>query len=189
MSVSLEPTGLNGLVVTHQKAFHDQRGFFQEIYRADTFLAAGIDISVRQVNRSGSVFNVLRGLHFQFDPPMAKLMRVVRGRAFLVGVDIRKNSPTLGKWFGRIFDADERCQLFGQPGFARGFYVLSDYAEVEYLSTATYNPATERAIRWNDPDIGLNWPTRGEPLVSDKDAKAQTFRDWLAQPESDRFRA
>jgi dTDP-4-dehydrorhamnose 3,5-epimerase len=187
MSLRLEPTGLHGLVVVHQKTFPDQRGFFQEVYRKDTFSAVGIDFDVQQVNKSGSVANVLRGLHFQYDAPMAKLMRVVRGRAFLVGVDIRKNSPTLGKWFGRVFDAEDRSQLYGDAGFARGFYVLSEYAEIEYLCNATYNPRTEGGIRWNDPEIGLAWPGH-VPIVSERDGQSQTLREWLSRPESNCFR-
>ena len=188
MSITTEETGLPGLVVIHQKAFGDARGFFQEVYRADTFAAADADIQIKQINKSGSVTNVLRGLHFQYDAPMAKMMRVVSGRAFLVAVDIRKNSPTLGKWYGRTFDSEERSQLYGQPGFARGFCVLSDFAEIEYLCTATYNPATESGIRWDDPEIGLQWPLTVPPILSDKDSKAQSLREWLARPESDLFR-
>ena len=105
-----------------------------------------------------------------------------------MAVDIRKNSPTLGKWYGRIFDAEERSQLYGLPGFARGFCVLSDFAEIEYLCTATYNPATESGIRWDDPEIGLQWPLTVLPILSDKDSKAQSLREWLARPESDLFR-
>jgi len=187
MSITIEQTGLDGLVVVRQRAFSDARGFFQEVYRVDTFRATGVDIQVQQVNMSGSVRNVLRGLHFQWNPQMAKLMRVLRGRAFLVAVDIRKNSPTCGKWFGRVFDAEDRCQLFGTSGFARGFYVVSDYAEIEYMCTATYNPAAESAIRWNDPEIGIDWPLEGEPILSDKDRDAQTLSRWLARPEAENF--
>ena len=187
MDIKIEPTGLEGLVVVHQQALGDARGFFQEVYRQDVFRAAGIDISIQQANKSGSAQNVLRGLHFQWQPQMAKLMRVVRGRAYLVGVDIRKNSSTCGKWFGRAFDAEDRCQLFGLPGFARGFYVLSDYAEIEYMCTATYSPSGESAILWNDPQIGIEWPLIGEPILSGKDAHAQTLCQWHTRPESATF--
>ena len=187
MEIRIEPTGLDGLVVIHQQAFDDARGFFQEVYRQDVFGPAGIDISIQQLNKSGSVRNVLRGLHFQWQPQMAKLMRVVRGRAFLVGVDIRKNSPTCGKWFGRTFVAENRCQLFGLPGFARGFYVLSDYAEIEYMCTATYSPSGESGILWNDPQIGIEWPLIGQPILSHKDAHAQSLCQWRARPESAAF--
>lgn len=188
MSVEIEGTGLPGLVIIHQKASEDARGYFREIYRSDTFADAGVDITIKQINKSGSVKHVTRGLHFQYEKPMAKMMRVVSGQAFLAAVDIRKNSPTLGKWYGRLFDAKDRSQLFGQPGFARGFCVLSDFAEIEYLCTATYNPSTESGIRWNDPEVGVQWPVTGEPILSPKDANAQSLREWLQRPESDLFR-
>jgi dTDP-4-dehydrorhamnose 3,5-epimerase len=130
---------------------------------------------------------VLRGLHFQWDGPMGKLMRVTRGTAFLVAVDIRHGSPTLGKWFGMEMSAESRKQIWAPAGFARGFCVLSDYAEVQYKCTAIYNSKAESGIRWDDPEIGIQWPLQ-DVFLSDKDRKAQTLQQWLARPESQCFR-
>jgi dTDP-4-dehydrorhamnose 3,5-epimerase len=166
--------------------FEDHRGFFTEVFREDRFHEAGLPVRVVQANHSSSVRGVLRGLHFQWDPPMGKLMRVSRGEAFLVAVDIRKASPTLGHWFARVVSAESREQVWAPPGFARGFCALSESAEVQYLCTATYNPATESGIRWNDPDIGIDWPV-AHPILSKKDGEAQTLSAWLDRPESDHF--
>jgi dTDP-4-dehydrorhamnose 3,5-epimerase len=130
---------------------------------------------------------VVRGLHFQWDPPMGKLMRVVAGSAFLVAVDIRKGSPTLGQWHGKVVTAEDRLQIWAPAGFARGFCVVSDHAEVQYKCTAVYNPANESGILWNDTGIGIDWPV-GEARLSEKDANAQTLAQWLERPESDSFR-
>jgi dTDP-4-dehydrorhamnose 3,5-epimerase len=129
---------------------------------------------------------VVRGLHFQWDPPMGKLMRVTQGTAFLVAVDLRKDSPTLGKWFGATFGAEEKRQLWAPASFARGFCALTDAVEIEYLTTGTYNSKGESGILWNDPAIGIEWPVQ-HPTLSDKDAKAQTLAQWLARPESNHF--
>ena len=117
---------------------------------------------------------------------MGKLMRVLKGEAFLVAVDIRKNSPTLGQWFGERFKSEERKQIWAPAGFARGFCVLSDYAEIQYLCTGTYNKSGESGILWNDPEIGIEWPV-DEPILSQKDTMAQTLNEWLSTPESDHF--
>jgi len=118
---------------------------------------------------------------------MAKLMRVTVGAAFLVAVDIRKGSPTLGQWFGVEVSAQNRRQVFAPAGFARGFCVLSDVAELQYKCTGIYNPKAESGIRWDDPSIGVKWPVSA-PILSAKDAKAQTLEEWLNSPESDHFR-
>src|SRR5580692_10107497 len=140
-----------------------------------------------QDNHSGSVRGVLRGLHFQWEPPMGKLMRVTRGTAFLVAVDIRKGSPTLGKWFGSEISAESRKQIWAPAGFARGFCTLSDFAEIQYKCTGIYNGKAESGIRWDDPEIGIRWPI-ADVQLSEKDRKAQTFKQWLASPESENFR-
>ena len=189
MDIRIEKTGLDGLELVHQQIAGDARGYFREIYRDDAFRPAGVGMAVVQINKSRSAKNVVRGLHFQWDKPLAKMMRVTLGRAFLVGVDIRKNSPTLGKWFGRVFDEGEYCQLYGDPGFARGFCALTDFAEIEYLCNATYNPQGESGIRWDDPEIGVQWPLNGAPTLSAKDRDAQSLREWLARPEADSFRS
>ena len=157
------------------------------MYRADIFAELGLPDRYVQLNHSGSVRNVVRGLHFQWDPPMGKLMRVVRGSAFLVAVDIRPGSATLGDWVGLVLSSDDRRQVWAPAGFARGFAVLSDTAEIEYLCTGTYNGAAESGIRWDDPEIGIRWPV-DQPILSDKDRDAQLLSAWLDRPEADKFR-
>jgi dTDP-4-dehydrorhamnose 3,5-epimerase len=169
------------------EVFEDERGFFMEVYRADQFQELGLPTEYLQDNHSRSAMGVLRGLHFQWEPPMAKLMRVTYGSAFLVAVDIRKGSPTLGRWFGMEVSAQNKRQMFAPAGFARGFCVLSEFAEVQYKCTGIYNPRAESGIRWDDPDIGIEWPIKN-PQLSAKDAKAQTFAGWLSSSGSDNFR-
>lgn len=177
----------DGVVVLEPEVFEDKRGFFLEAFRADQFGELGLPTEYVQDNHSGSVKGVTRGLHFQYEGPMAKLMRVTRGSCFLVAVDIRKGSPTLGQWFGIEASAENRLQVFAPAGFARGFCVLSDYGEVQYKCTSIYNPNGESGVQWNDPDIGVEWPV-SDPIVSDRDSNAQTLEQWLATPESDLFR-
>ena len=186
MKLQIESRHLGDLCVLAPEVFQDDRGFFTEVYRADVFTSLGLPHEFVQDNHSGSVKNVVRGLHFQWEPPMGKLMRVTRGTAFLVAVDIRKGSPTLGKWYGQELSAESRKQIWAPAGFARGFCVLSDYAEIQYKVTGIYNNKGESGIRWDDPEIGIEWPVR-EPLLSDKDRKAQTLKQWLASPDSDNF--
>jgi len=191
MRINIESEHLNGVkVLTHPDVFEDERGFFVEVFRADVFAEIGLPTAFVQDNHSRSKKGVLRGLHFQWDPPMGKLMRVTLGRAFLVAVDIRKGSPTLGQWFGTEVSAQNKKQVWAPAGFARGFYVLSDYAELQYKCTGIYNSKGESGIRWNDPRIGIQWPIdNSEALViSDKDKNARSLDDWLASPESDNFR-
>ncbi len=190
MELRVESRHLGGDVwVLGPEVFRDARGFFLESWRADHFRALGLPTDFTQDNHSGSVRNVVRGLHFQWDPPMSKLMRVTRGSAFVVAVDIRKGSPTLGQWFGIEASEENQRQVWAPPGFARGFCVLSDWAEVQYKCTGTWNPKAESGIRWNDPQIGLQWPISPEQaLLSAKDRDAQTLAEWLARPESENFR-
>jgi dTDP-4-dehydrorhamnose 3,5-epimerase len=157
-----------------------------EVYRADQYEALGLPTEFVQDNHSRSKRGVLRGLHFQWDPPMGKLMRVTYGSAFLVAVDIRKGSPTLGRWFGVEVSAKDKKQVWAPAGFARGFCVVSDFAEVQYKCTGIYNPKGESGIRWNDPKIGIHWPVK-EPELSGKDRQAQTLDEWLASPASNHF--
>ncbi|HOW45006.1 MAG TPA: dTDP-4-dehydrorhamnose 3,5-epimerase [Candidatus Aminicenantes bacterium] len=177
---------LNGVVVLQPGVSEDERGFFLEAFRADQFRDLGLPDSFLQDNHSRSQKGVLRGLHFQWQPPMAKLMRVTLGSAFLVAVDIRKGSPTLGRWFGIEASAGNKLQVFAPAGFARGFCALSDWAEVQYKCTAIYNPEAEAGILWSDPALGISWPVR-EPIMSMKDRQARTLEQWLASPESDSF--
>ena len=186
MDIFIEETGLEGLFIVKHQTFEDERGFFQEVYRKDVFEQAGKTLDIQQVNHSSSGKNTVRGLHFQWSPPMGKMMRVIKGRAFLVAVDIRKSSPTLGKWFGVTMAPEDRMQLFGIAGFARGFCALEDDTQIEYLCTGHYNPDAEAGILWNDPAIGIEWPI-DDPLLSNKDTIAPTLAEWLEKPESDNF--
>ncbi len=183
MELRLDSRHLGDVLVLVPEIFQDDRGFLLESYRADHFKALGLPTDFVQDIHSGSKKGVLRGLHFQWDPPMSKLMRVTVGSAFVVAADIRVGSPTLGQWFGIEASAENRRQVWAPPGFARGFCVLSDFAEVQYKCTAIYNVKTESGIRWNDPRIGIDWPVR-KPVLSAKDQKAQTLDEWLALPES-----
>lgn len=187
MQMWIESRHLADVVVLVPEVFEDERGFFLEAFRADQFRALGLPYEFVQDNHSGSKKGVVRGLHFQWDPPMGKLMRVTSGRAFLVAVDIRKGSPTLGQWFGVEASAQNRKQVWAPAGFARGFYVLSDFAEIEYKCTAIYNPEGESGIRWNDPEIGIRWPG-WDWILSEKDRDAQSLADWLASPNSEKLR-
>ncbi|HVN77374.1 MAG TPA: dTDP-4-dehydrorhamnose 3,5-epimerase, partial [Terriglobia bacterium] len=148
MRIRNESNHLNGIVVIVPEVFEDERGFFMEVYRADQFRELGLPNEWLQDNHSRSEKGVLRGLHFQFCPPVAKLMRVTYGTAFLVAVDIRKESPTLGKWFGLGVSAQDKKQVYAPAGFARGFCALSAFAEIQYRCTQIYNPQGESGIRW-----------------------------------------
>lgn len=185
MDISVTKTPIQDVLVVEHKVFQDDRGFFQEVFREDIFAAAGLPTKFVQVNHSKSEKNVVRGLHFQWEPPMGKLMRVIKGAAFLVAVDVRKKSPTLGKWFGIELSDSSRKQLWAPAGFARGFAVLSESAEIEYLCTGTYS-SNESGILWNDPKIGIEWPVTN-PILSEKDKKAQPLSQWLEKKESDNF--
>ena len=186
MQLQIEQTPIRDVCVVIPEIFQDARGFFTEVFRKDQLAQVGIG-EVMQFNHSGSVRGVLRGLHCQWDPPMGKYMRVPRGEAFLVAVDIRKGSPTIGKWIGIVASETNRKQVWAPAGFARGFCVLSEYAEIQYLCTGTYNSKGESGILWNDPAIGIRWPA-ADPILSEKDARAQTLAQWIERPESDHFR-
>lgn len=184
MDVRVEDTAIDAVKLVSPEIFEDQRGFFQEVFREDIYAQAGLPTRFVQLNHSGSVRNTVRGLHFQWAPPMGKLMRVVRGVAFLVAVDLRKNSATLGKWIGVELGEKDRKLLWAPASFGRGFAVLSDFAEIEYLTTGVYARAGESGVLWNDPAIGVDWPVR-DPILSEKDKSAQTLAAWLSRPESD----
>jgi dTDP-4-dehydrorhamnose 3,5-epimerase len=186
MPFRIESRQLGDVVVLVPDAYEDQRGYFMEAFHADHFLGLGLPDHFPQDNQSRSRRGVVRGLHFQWDPPMGKLMRVIYGTAFLIAVDIRKRSPTLGKWLGIEASAENRKQVWAPAGFARGFAVLSGYADVLYKCTGTYNHAAESGIRWDDPQIGIEWPV-SNPILSEKDRNAQTLAQWLASENSDYF--
>ena len=186
MQIRVESRSLDDVVVVVPEIFQDARGFFSETFRLDQFKALGLPTEFVQDNHSRSVKGVVRGLHFQWFPPMGKLMRVTVGAAFLVAVDIRKGSKTLGKWVGIEASAENRRCVWAPAGFARGFCALSDGAEIQYKCTGIYNGQAESAIRWNDPDIGIKWPL-SDVFVSDKDRQARLLSEWLASPESENF--
>jgi dTDP-4-dehydrorhamnose 3,5-epimerase len=187
----VERTSIPEVLVIRPRRFGDERGWFAEIAQVEQFAELGLGLPTRfvQVNQSRSERGVIRGLHFQWDPPQGKLMRVVRGRAFMVAVDIRPGSPTLGKVVA-VQGSDDEPLLFWAPAtFARGFCALADVTEIEYFCTAGYSPASESGIRWNDPALQIAWPVAaGEARLSPKDAAAGTLADWLARPEAERFR-
>ena len=157
----------------------DARGYFMETWQARRFHDAGIDLDFVQDNFSESSKGTLRGLHFQIEQAQGKLVRVVSGEVFDVAVDMRRSSPNFGKWVGEILSADNKHQLWVPPGFAHGFLVLSDTAMFEYKCTDYYAPEFERSVRWDDPEIGINWPLeKGEqPVLSPKDREAPFLRD------------
>ena len=185
MPLQVESTHLGGdVVVLVPTVLGDDRGFFMETYRQDNFRDFGLPTEWVQDNHSRSSKGVLRGLHFQWDPPMSKLMRVTSGAAFLVAVDIRKGSPNLGKWFGMEVSAENKKQVYAPYGFARGFCALTDGCEVQYKCTGIYNSGAESGIYYLDPAIGIEWPLK-DVQVSAKDAKAQSLEQWLASSLSD----
>jgi dTDP-4-dehydrorhamnose 3,5-epimerase len=166
----------------------DSRGFFMETYRADQFRAMGLPTEFVQDNHSRSSKGVMRGLHFQWDPPMGKLMRVTNGAAFLVALDIRKGSPTLGQWFGIEVSADNKKQVWAPFGFARGFCTLTDDCEVQYKCTGIYNSKCEAGINLADPEVNIQWPIDvTSAVISEKDHKAPTLAQWLASSLSDKI--
>ncbi len=187
MKLSIESVHMGAVVVLVHERFEDERGFFMETFRADQFRELGLPVEFVQDNLSRSSKHVLRGLHFQWDPPMGKLMRVAQGRAFLVAVDIRTDSPTLGQSFGIEVAAEDGKQVWAPAGFARGFCVLSDTAEIQYKCSGMYNRLAESGILWNDPALGIAWPV-SNPILSTKDERARTLADWLASKDSNHFR-
>jgi dTDP-4-dehydrorhamnose 3,5-epimerase len=167
------PTAIPDLLIIEPNVFGDARGFFMESFNQKTFnQITGLDVQFVQDNHSRSAKGVLRGLHYQIQQPQGKLVRAVRGSIFDVAVDIRKFSPAFGRWFGVTLTEDNHLQLWVPAGFAHGFVVLSDTADVLYKTTDYYAPSFERCIRWNDPRIGIEWPYPGEPQLSAKDRAA-----------------
>ncbi|HEY6900068.1 MAG TPA: dTDP-4-dehydrorhamnose 3,5-epimerase, partial [Puia sp.] len=183
---NVEKTEIRDLLIITPEVFKDDRGFFTETYRKDKFNEFGLNLEFVQDNHSKSARNVVRGLHFQWEPPMGKLMRVTQGTAFLVAVDIRIGSPTFGKWIGVEASSDNRKQVYAPAGFARGFCVLSESAEIQYKCTGIYSNKAESGVLWNDPAIGIDWPVK-EPILSKKDEVAQTLAEWAAKPDAKNF--
>lgn len=174
--MKLEPTDLPGVVVVRPDVFGDERGFFLETHRESRYREAGIAARFVQDNLSGSRRGVLRGLHLQHPKMQAKLVNALRGKVFDVAVDVRVGSPTFGRWTGVVLDDVEKRQLFIPEGFAHGFCVLSDEALFAYKCTADYDASCELAIRWDDPEIGIDWPLEDVQL-SPRDATAPALRE------------
>jgi len=165
----IKPTSINGLSVIEPKCFKDERGFFLETYRAERYHEAGILDDFVQDNQSRSAKGVLRGLHFQIERPQAQIVTVMRGHIYDVAVDLRSSSPTFGQWFGiELHDAGTR-QIYMAPGFAHGFCVLSDWADLHYKVSRSYDASDEGGLHWADPDIGIVWPI-SNPIVTARDA-------------------
>lgn len=184
--IRIEHTAIADCVVAHLPAHPDSRGSFRELFRAEHFAAAGLPSVFAQINHSQSARGVVRGLHFQWEPPMAKAMRVAGGAAFLVAVDIRRGSPTCGRAIWRTARAGEDLWLYAPAGFARGLQALEDDTEIEYLCTAMYSPAHEAGIRWDDPALGIPWPLVASE-VSAKDRASPTLEQWLSGPTGGAF--
>ena len=172
------PTAIPQVLILEPKVFGDDRGFFLESFNARTFAQiTWLQREFVQDNHSKSFRGVLRGLHYQIKQPQGKLVRVVVGEVFDVAVDLRKSSPTFGRWVGALLGADNKRQLWIPEGFAHGFIVMSEYAEFLYKTTDYYAPEHERSLRWNDPAIGIQWPIRDEPKLAAKDAAGALLKD------------
>ena len=176
-------TRLPGVLIIEPEVYRDERGWFLETYHADKYQDGGIPLSFVQDNCSSSVRGTLRGLHAQMSRPQGKLVRVIRGEIFDVAVDIRRGSPTFASWESVLLTAENFKQIYIPPGFAHGFCVLSDIAEVEYKCTDIYTPGDEIMIAWNDSQIGIHWP-HDSPTLSPKDAAGQSLQIlWDKLPE------
>jgi len=175
--MNVVPTEIPEVVIIEPKVFEDDRGFFFESFNQRTFAEkTGVEADFVQDNHSRSSQNVLRGLHYQIQQPQGKLVRVVAGAVFDVAVDIRKSAPTFGKWVGCLLSAENKRQLWVPVGFAHGFLVVSQTAEVLYKTTDYYAPGQERCILWNDPDLAINWELTAPPVLSAKDQAGQPFK-------------
>jgi dTDP-4-dehydrorhamnose 3,5-epimerase len=169
--VKFTPTAIPDVILIEPAVHQDHRGFFMETWHAAKFRQAGLDLTFVQDNHSGSLRNTIRGLHYQIERPQGKLVRAVAGEIFDVSVDLRRSSPTYGKWVGVTLSAANRAQLWVPEGFAHGFYVTGDGAEVVYKCTDLYFGEHERTLRWDDPAIAISWPLGPvPPLLSEKDA-------------------
>lgn len=173
------PTEIPDVLLLEPKLFGDERGFFMETWQRRSFAALGIDHDFVQDNHSRSARGILRGLHYQIRQPQGKLVRVTAGEVFDVAVDLRRSSPSFGRWVGVSLSAENHRMLWVPPGFAHGFYVTSDSADFQYKCTDYYAPEHERAVRWNDPDLAIPWPiSPGAGLrLSEKDAAAPLLRE------------
>jgi dTDP-4-dehydrorhamnose 3,5-epimerase len=174
--MNFTPLEIPDVVLVEPDVFGDARGFFTETFHAAKYTAAGLPGAFVQDNFSFSRRGILRGLHFQLRQPQGKLVYAARGAIFDVAVDLRRGSPTFGRWVGRTLSGENHCQMYIPEGFAHGFCVLSDEAEVMYKCTALYDPADDRGILWNDPDVAVAWPV-AQPSLSGKDQRLPRLRD------------
>lgn len=175
--MNIIPTTIPDVKILEPRIFGDERGFFFESYNQRAFEEFGISLPFVQDNHSKSVRGVLRGLHYQLKKPQGKLVRVVNGEAFDVAVDLRKSSPTYGKWVGVILSSQNKKMLWIPPGFAHGFLTLSHEADFLYKTTDFYDPTSEFTIRWDDPELSIQWPKEVTPMLSHKDAKGLYFQE------------
>lgn len=177
--MEFEATSLPGVYLITPKVFGDERGFFLESWNAERFRNADFAMQFVQDNHSRSAQGILRGLHYQTQHTQGKLVRVTAGSVYDVAVDMRRDSPTLGQWYGVTLDATRHQMLWVPPGFAHGFYVTSEYADFLYKCTDRYDPQSEISLAWNDPDLAIEWPLMPgqEPALSDKDQRGLAFRD------------
>ena len=177
MALEVMPTELPDVLLLKPQLFSDARGFFFESYNTRAFVAAiGLDVKFVQDNQSRSAQHVLRGLHYQLPPAaQGKLVRVISGEIFDVAVDLRQSSPTFGRWTGQALSAENRLQIWIPAGFAHGFLTVSESAEVLYKTTDYYDPACERTLSWNDPELQIAWPLQEKPLLSPKDNQGAQF--------------
>ena len=172
-------TKIPDVILIKPNVFEDQRGFFMESYHVEKFKLAGIDSIFVQDNHAKSVKDTLRGLHFQVNFPQAKLLRCLKGKVFDVAVDLRKDSPYYRQWVGEELSDNNKCQLFIPAGFAHGYYVLSETAEITYKCSEIYHPEDEQGLRWDDPDIAIDWPGI-DPILSEKDRQLPPLKDFDA---------
>lgn len=172
--MKVEPTPLRDVMIVESPIFRDERGYFTEVHHAEKFAALGLPTTFVQDNHSRSTSGVLRGMHFQLEQPQGKLVRPITGVIFDVVVDLRRSSENFGKWTGVTLEAGDGRQLWVPPGFAHGFLVLSEFADVYYKCTTVYHAASDRSLAWNDPAIGIEWPIAhgASPVLSEKDARA-----------------
>lgn len=183
--MTIDSTPLPGVLLATPLQHGDSRGWFMETWRETVWQEAGMAARFVQENASRSAAGTLRGLHFQHPHDQGKLVRVTQGSIFDVAVDIRRSSPTFGRWYGCVLDDVSWRQLWVPPGFAHGFLVLSEIADVSYKCTEYYHPEHEQCIRWDDPDIGIAWPLNGPPLLSHRDREAPVLRDLHSLPTID----
>jgi dTDP-4-dehydrorhamnose 3,5-epimerase len=181
--VQVVETKIKDVWLLQPKVFRDERGYFLETYNERTFAELGIHYHFVQDNLARSRKNVLRGLHYQVQQPQGKLVRAVAGEVFDVAVDLRRASPTFGQWVGERLSAENQNALWVPPGFAHGYLVLSEWAEFTYKTTDFYAPQYERTIRWNDPDLAIDWPLTGSPDLNERDERARSFREADAYPD------